>query len=90
MKKDRELTSLKFVSFKVEVNDEDFDHLMDPEIWPVDIRVREFLQKQTLGDYLLPQLSKTKNRTQSNDRMETSPAKSTNTSPNKQPEAIVL
>lgn len=51
VKKDRDINTLKFVSFKIEVNDENFGILMDPEIWPEDVMVREFMQNKKLGDY---------------------------------------
>lgn len=51
MKKGQDLSTLKFVSFKVAVNQDEFDVLMDPDVWPENVMVREFLQNVTLGDY---------------------------------------
>lgn len=54
VKKDRELSTLKFVSFKIEANQEEFDVLSEPDIWPEDVMVREFLKDRTLGDFFPP------------------------------------
>lgn len=55
VKKDKDMTTLKFVSFKIGVNEEEFDTLCDPDTWPEHVFVREFLQNKTLGDFF-PQL----------------------------------
>lgn len=75
VKKDADISSLKFVSFKVELNGNDFDVLNDPEVWPENIMVREFMQapKTTFGDFF-PRLDAS-NKSQSNvlevERMQT-------------------
>lgn len=69
VKKDCELDSLRFVSFKIQVNEDNFAVLMDPEMWPTGIRVREFLNNTTLGDHIFPALGK-KNGTTSTEAME--------------------
>lgn len=54
VKKDRSVSELTFVSFKVAVNDADFDTLMDPNVWPQGVLVREFVENKpiTLGAFL--------------------------------------
>lgn len=61
VKKDVDVTTLQFVSFKVEMNAEDLDVLNDSNLWPQYVQVREFLQtpKNVLGNYF-PALSKQK------------------------------
>ena len=54
VKKDQDLSTLKFVSFKIAVNQDEFDVLMDPDVWPENVMVREFLQSATLGDFFPP------------------------------------
>lgn len=53
VKKDADLTLLKFVSFKIELNVDDFNLLNDPAVWPENVMVREFMQvpKATLGEF---------------------------------------
>lgn len=51
VKKGQDVSSLKFVSFKIEVNDVEFDLLVDPDSWPENVRVREFLRERNLGDF---------------------------------------
>lgn len=60
VKKGVEMSSLNFVSFKVELNIADFDVLNDPEVWPQHVLVREFSQapKITLGDHLFPAMNR--------------------------------
>lgn len=83
VKKDCDLTSLRFVSFKVATNTDDFDILCDPDIWPKGIEVRAFLQSQVLGDFF-PNLNEKRNRTESETSLEVDPAKKTKLSPAKQ------
>lgn len=52
VKKDADISKLTYVSFKISINSEYLDHLLDPDTWPNTISVREFLQKPTLGDYM--------------------------------------
>lgn len=54
VKKDADISLFSFVSFKVSVNNEHFDHLMDPDTWPSGNTVREFLLTPTLGDFIMP------------------------------------
>lgn len=42
VKRDADLSMLHFVSFKIDLNEEHFIRLMDPEIWPKDVHIREF------------------------------------------------
>lgn len=42
VKKDQDLSQLKFVSFKIELNGADFDILIEPDVWPANVLVREF------------------------------------------------
>lgn len=51
VKKDKDLSTMKYVSFKIEVNEEEFDILCNPELWPENVLVREFLLNKTLGDF---------------------------------------
>lgn len=46
VKRDADLTTLKFVSFKIDVLEEFFDGLSDPSIWPNYVLVREFFNEQ--------------------------------------------
>lgn len=53
VKKDADLSTLKFVSFKIEMSAEDLDILNDSSLWPEDVLVREFVMvpKNTLGSH---------------------------------------
>lgn len=42
VKKDADLSKLKFVSFKIDADSGYFDELCNPDIWPAYVRVREF------------------------------------------------
>lgn len=56
VKKEADVTQMKFVSFKIAVAPDDFDELMKPENWPRDKLIREFEPlappKKTLGDFM--------------------------------------
>lgn len=52
VKKEADISKLSFVSFKISVNNEHFDMLMDPDTWPRSVSVREFRLKTTLGDFM--------------------------------------
>lgn len=58
VKKDADLTQMKSVSFKIDVTPEVYDILIDPENWPKNKRIREFIKmsppKITLKDYINP------------------------------------
>lgn len=53
VKKDADLSQLKFVSFKVELNVDELEILNNADLWPQGVRVREFtvLPKNQLGNY---------------------------------------
>lgn len=57
-KKDADISSWKYVSFKVEMNDDELNILDNVNLWPEGIRVREFQQtpKNLLSQHL-PTLS---------------------------------
>lgn len=54
VKKDRDVSTLNFVSFKIAVNIPDFEILNDPSVWPENVLVREFVEIKpaTFGDFL--------------------------------------
>lgn len=56
VKKDVDLSTLKFISFKVEMNADDLKLLNDENLWPEKVQVREFMQtpKNVLGNYFPP------------------------------------
>lgn len=73
VKKDQDLSQLKFVSFKLEVNNDLFDTLKDENLWPEDVWVREFVRQQNFGDFLnFPDLNAKKSRTSPTEAMDTS------------------
>lgn len=98
VKKDRDVSTLRFVSYKIEVSQRDFETMMNPDMWPEEVLVREFFsQKKTLGDFF-PALDAPKNQKQSQntaDSTETNPksppqkAISSNTSTIKSPSATI-
>lgn len=62
VKKDADLSSLKFVSFKIELNIDDLDVLDDANLWPEGVIVREFkpAPKNELGRHFPPLVDKNK------------------------------
>lgn len=70
VKKDQNLSLLKFVSFKLEVNEADFKLLMNEDFWPEQVWVREFLRDRNLGDFVFPALNEKRPRKLSTDDME--------------------
>lgn len=44
VKKDADISELSNVSFKIDVNEQHFDMLLNPEMWPMYVAVREFIQ----------------------------------------------
>lgn len=70
VKKDQDLSLLKFVSFKVELNDDDFELLNDEDCWPADVMVREFVRERKLGDFF-PDLNQKRTRRPSTEAMDT-------------------
>lgn len=64
VKKDCDLTSLKFVSFKISLNACDFDVLNDPAVWPEGAKVREFIPNITLGNFFPPLNVKSKDQSE--------------------------
>lgn len=59
VKKDQDVTTLKFVSFKIDATPAVYDILINEENWPQDKQVREFLRmsppKTNLGDFIQQQ-----------------------------------
>lgn len=68
VKKDRDLSELSYISFKIAVNDADFAILNDPTVWPTGVLVREFVENKpvTFGEFLLKDLN-AENARQTND-----------------------
>lgn len=92
VKKGQDMSALRYVSFKIEVNEEDFAVLCEPDAWEANVFVREFLQNKTLGDFF-PLLNSKNNRTSiSLEEMEVVGSQSLNPenmkSPNSQPNNI--
>lgn len=85
--KGRPLSELKFVSFKISVNMDDFTILNDPSVWPPGILVREFMESKpvTFGDFLPVNADRSEVPTSSVNLMEIAPE-----SPNKQTEKLVV
>jgi hypothetical protein len=54
VKKGTDLDTLKFVSFKIEVNEDEYKILSDPDMWPEDVLMRPFIENRKLGDFLPP------------------------------------
>lgn len=56
VKKEHDITKMSFVSFKIDVMPDDFSTIVNPDIWPQQINVREFVTmtppKQTLGSFM--------------------------------------
>lgn len=56
VKKDQDVSKMSFVSFKINVSPDDFDKLIDVNIWPSYVNIREFVQisppKPTLEQFL--------------------------------------
>lgn len=72
VKKDQNLSLLKFVSFKIEVNDDIFELLKDESLWPENVWVREFQRDRNFGDFLnFPDLNAKKTRISTPNAMET-------------------
>lgn len=44
VKKDQDVTQLSYISFKIDISDEDFNTLMDPLWWPNNCTIREFVR----------------------------------------------
>lgn len=75
VKKGADLTTMKFISFKIEVNDEEYNILNDTDMWPENVMVRPFIENQTLGNFLpsLNRKSETEQLTKDEMRMQTEP-----------------
>lgn len=73
LKKDADISSLKYVSFKVEMNVDELNILDDVDLWPEGVRVREFQQvpKNELGRHFptLP-VTAAANSIETSDKME--------------------
>lgn len=52
VKKGTDLGTLKFVSFKIEVNEDDYKILIEPDMWPEDVAMRPFVENKKFGDFL--------------------------------------
>lgn len=56
VKKDADIGKMSFVSFKIDVSSDVYDILINPDIWPQDKQIREFIKllppKQTLGEFM--------------------------------------
>lgn len=54
VKKDADIDQLSYISFKIDVNEQLFEQLMNPDIWPNYVRIREFIQAKPviLGEFL--------------------------------------
>lgn len=72
LKKGKDASKMNFVSFKIDVTEEHFDMMMDPDIWPVGSEVRQFKTDTTLGDFFPALKEKTdqKNVTEKVDSMD--------------------
>lgn len=46
IKKDQDLSKMSFISFKIDVSPDDFNVLMNEEIWPSNVKIREFIKMQ--------------------------------------------
>lgn len=46
VKKDCDISKLSYISFKIDVKQDLFDYLVDPNIWPKHVSVREFIKAQ--------------------------------------------
>lgn len=64
VKKDADITELSYVSFKIDVNEQHFDALMNPDTWPKYVAVREFIQIKPvqLGEFIDEAQSSNKQR----------------------------
>lgn len=51
VKKSADLSTMKFVSFKIELNEEEYNVLNDSDMWPEHVMVRPFIENQTLGSF---------------------------------------
>lgn len=51
VKKDTDLNTLKYVSFKIEVNEDEYAILNDRDVWPEGVPMRPFVEKKKLGDF---------------------------------------
>lgn len=56
VKKGTDLGTLKFVSFKIEVNEDEYKILNEPDMWPEHVLMRPFVENKKLGDFF-PQLN---------------------------------
>lgn len=78
VKKDADLSLVNFVSFKVELNEADYDELYKAEHWPKGVKVYPFVPrapKITMGDHLFPSLNELNNRQMSTTAPAASPTK---------------
>lgn len=75
VKRDADLTSLQFISFKIDVNEELFESLSSPAKWPKYVLVREFLFERR---NFRPSVARLPERTESNDNTDITPKLNSN------------
>lgn len=51
VKKGTDLATLKFVSFKIEVNEDEYKILSEPDMWPEHVLMRPFIENKKLGNF---------------------------------------
>lgn len=51
VKKGTDLGTLKYVSFKIEVNEDEYKILIERNMWPENVWMRPFTDKKKLGDF---------------------------------------
>lgn len=54
VKKDADISKWRYVCFKIDVTNEHYDHLIDPNTWPKYVAIREFVETQAvnLGNFV--------------------------------------
>lgn len=55
------MNTLKFVSFKIEVDEDEYATLSDPDVWPEGVAMRPFVENKKFGDFLPPMNKKPTN-----------------------------
>ena len=58
IRKDRDLSTLRFISFKVAVEESLYDKLIVPEMWPADAAVQQFVDLSPVARRPVANLSK--------------------------------
>lgn len=84
VKKDQDISKLRFVSFKIDVSPNDFNELMDVDLWPQHANVREFINlsppKQTFGQFLPRSVPKSPSEPEQQSKMAKTDQKKSSTS----------